>query len=131
MSAGGYGLLADAVLLVHLAFVLFVGLGALVAIRWPAVAWAHVPAAVWGAYIELSGGICPLTPLENRLRAAAGQEMYEGTFINRYLVPVIYPAGLTAEVQLTLGVLVIVINAAIYVIVWRRRARRRAGSTEG
>lgn len=119
-----YGLLADAVLGLHLAFILFVGLGGLLALRWTRVAWVHVPAAAWGAYIEMSGGICPLTPLENRLRAAAGGIVYEGTFTERYLMPILYPVGLTRETQLALGLVVIAVNALIYVVVWRRAARR-------
>jgi hypothetical protein len=117
--------LADVVLLLHFAFVVFVVAGGLVVLRWPRVAWAHFPAAAWGALIEFGGWICPLTPLENRLRAAAGQETYTGDFVARYVMPVLYPAGLTRETQIVLGVLVVAINVAVY---WRllvRRSRRR------
>ena len=81
----------------------------------------HVPAAAWGAFIELTGGVCPLTPLEISLRAAAGQQAYEGDFVEHYLVPLIYPPGLTLDIQLALGILLLALNAAIYAFVWRRR----------
>lgn len=118
-------LAADAVLLVHLAFVLFVVLGGLFAFRWPRVAWMHVPVAVYGAAIELVGWVCPLTPLENRLRRAAGEAGYEGGFVDHYLTPILYPTGLTESLQLTLGALVIVLNVAIYTgaFVYRKNAR--------
>jgi hypothetical protein len=116
-----YSVLADAVLLLHFAFVLFVAFGALLVLRWPRVAWVHLPAAVWGVAIELGGWICPLTPLENRLRELAGESTYRGDFIARYLMPVIYPEGLTREVQLALGLAALVGNGAIYAFVLRRR----------
>jgi hypothetical protein len=118
-----YALLADAVLLAHFAFVLFVALGALLVLKWPRAAWAHIPAALWGIAIEFGGWICPLTPLENRLRELAGQSTYEGDFIARYLMPLIYPEGLTREAQIALGLAALLFNAAIYVIVWRRLRR--------
>ncbi len=114
-------LAADAVLLLHLGFIAFVLLGGLLALRWPRAAWVHLPAAAWGVWIELSGALCPLTPLENRLRAAAGQAGYEGGFIEHYLLALIYPAGLTREVQWVLAALVVAANLAIYAWVWRRR----------
>jgi hypothetical protein len=114
-------LAADAVLLLHLGFIAFVLLGGLLALRWPRAAWVHLPAAAWGVWIELSGALCPLTPLENRLRAAAGQAGYEGGFIEHYLLALIYPAGLTREVQWVLAALVVATNLAIYAWVWRRR----------
>jgi Protein of Unknown function (DUF2784) len=86
----------------------------------------HLPAAVWGALIEFQGWICPLTPLEKSLRAAAGQAGYRGGFIEHYLLPVLYPAGLTGQVQLILGSLVIVVNLIVYWLVLRRR-RARSG----
>jgi hypothetical protein len=101
------------------------------ALRWPWVAAVHLPAAVWGALIELRGGVCPLTPLENSLRASAGQAGYEGGFIEHYLLPVLYPAGLTRGVQLGLGALVIAVNLVVYTLVLRRllaRASRPSGS---
>jgi hypothetical protein len=120
-----FAALADLVLLLHLAFVVFVALGGLVAVRWPGVVWAHVPAAAWGAFVELTGRACPLTPLENSLRAAAGQTRYQGDFLERYLAPVVYPAGLTRDIQVTLGSVLILANLAIYAVVWRRRGARR------
>ena len=116
--------LADGVVLLHLAFVLFVLFGGLLALRWPRAAWAHIPAAAWGVAIEFFGWICPLTPLENDLRARAGRESYEGDFIGRYLLPVIYPEGLTREVQLLLGTGALLLNVAIYWMVLRRGRRR-------
>jgi len=109
-----YRLAADAVLLVHLAFVLFVVLGGALVLRWPRIAWAHVPAVIWGALIEFGGWICPLTPMEVTLRQAAGEAGYSGGFIEHYLLPVLYPEGLTHGVQLIFGAAVIAINAVVY-----------------
>ena len=123
----GYRVLADLVVGVHALFVAFVVVGGLLVLRWSWVAALHVPAAVWGALIEFQGWICPLTPLENALRAAAGQAGYRGGFIEHYLLPVLYPAGLTRSVQLVLGALVIVVNVVVYaVVVWRLARRRRS-----
>jgi hypothetical protein len=118
-------LLADAVVGLHFLFVLFVVLGGLLVLRWPRVAYLHIPAAIWGAAIEFAGWVCPLTPLEKSLRARAGGVGYEGTFIEHYVLPVLYPTGLTRATQLTLGVLVIGVNLAVYW--WVGRTRRRAG----
>jgi hypothetical protein len=118
-------LAADIVIVLHLAFVLFATLGGLLVARWPRVAWIHLPAVAWALYVELSGTICPLTPLENRLRASGGLPTYEGGFIDRYIMPVLYPAGLTRETQAWLGVALVGINVAAYVFAWRRRASRR------
>lgn len=115
-----YGLLADLVVLLHLAFVVFVVFGGLL-VRWRHwMAWLHVPAAVWGVYIEFSGRICPLTPLENRLRVLAGDATYSGDFVERYLLPVLYPPGLRREVQIALGLVALAVNAYVYVRVLRR-----------
>ena len=116
-----YRILADLVVGVHALFVVFVVAGGLLALRWPWVAAAHLPAAVWGALIEFRGWICPLTPLEKSLRASAGQAGYEGGFIEHYLLPVLYPPGLTRGVQLVLGSLVILVNLVIYGALLRRR----------
>jgi hypothetical protein len=121
-----YRLLADAVLLAHAAFVAFVVLGGLLTLRWPRLAWLHLPAAPWGAGIEFAGGICPLTPLENHWRRLAGEQGYAGGFIEHYVLALLYPDGLTREVQLALGILVLAINAAIYAFVWRRKRTSRA-----
>ncbi|MBO3274486.1 DUF2784 domain-containing protein [Pseudomonas schmalbachii] len=109
-----FRLAADAVLLLHLGFILFVVLGALLLLRWPRLAWLHLPAVAWGAYIEFSHGICPLTPLENRLRRLAGDEGYAGGFIEHYLVPLIYPGNLTDGMQLLFGLIVVLLNGALY-----------------
>lgn len=118
-----YRLLADGVLILHLAFILFVVLGGLLALRWPDLAWVHVPIAAYGALIELIGWVCPLTPLENHLRELGGQAGYDGGFIEHYLLPVIYPHALTPTVQVALGVLVLVVNVVIYGIVIARQRR--------
>ena len=109
-----YNLLADVVVLIHLAFVLFAVLGALLIIRWRKVLWLHLPAAVWAAWIEFSGKICPLTPLENWLRMQGGGSGYAGGFVGHYLMPILYPSGLTAKVQFILGGVVIGVNLIIY-----------------
>ena len=115
-----YGFLAIVVVVAHLAFLVFVILGALLALRWKKAPWLHVPALVWGSFVELTGGICPLTPLENRLRRAAGESGYAGGFIEHYLLPIIYPAGLTYTMQIALGIALILGNVAIYVWIVRR-----------
>ena len=111
-------MLADFVVVLHFLFVLFVVLGGLLVLRWPRVAWLHLPAAIWGAAIELAGGICPLTPLENSLRRQAGGTGYSGGFIEHYILPVLYPSDLTRSIQIVLGLLVIALNLAIYVQVF-------------
>jgi uncharacterized protein DUF2784 len=118
-------LLADAVVLVHLGFIAFVMGGAILALRWRRAAWLHLPAAAWGAYVELAGRVCPLTPLELALRAKAGQAGYETSFIEHYLVPVIYPAELTPATQRGAGLFVVVVNLALYGLVLARARRTR------
>jgi hypothetical protein len=121
-----YLLAADIVLVIHLAFILFALLGAALAIRWRWIPVLHLPAAAWGFYVELTGRICPLTYLENYFRSKGGQPEYTASFIEYYLMPVIYPAGLDREVQFVLAGVVVVVNAAIYgwVFYWRRARRR-------
>ena len=120
-----YGILADIVVWIHFAFVLFVVMGAITIIRWRRVLWLHLPAVFWAIWIELAGGICPLTPLENWLRNQSGQGGYRGDFVERYLMPMLYPAGLTRNLQIVLGLLVILINAGLYgYIIWRYRRRK-------
>jgi hypothetical protein len=121
---GPLGLLAGLVVAAHLAFVVFATAGGLLAVRWPRVAWVHVPAAAWAVYIELSGTLCPLTPIENRLRVQAGLDAYSGDFVARYLFPVLYPAGLTREAQVLIGAVVMAVNVAAYAWVVRRRNTR-------
>jgi hypothetical protein len=117
-----YRLLADATVLVHLTFVLFVVFGGFLALRWVRVAWVHVPAAIWGALIEFADWPCPLTPLENWLRARGGEAGYEVGFVERYITAAIYPEGLPRHVQILLGVGVIIINVIAYgLFAWRRR----------
>ena len=118
-----YGLLADVVVLLHLMFVLFVLLGGLLALKWPRIAWLHLPAAVWGAVVELTGWICPLTPLENWLRAQGGKVVDEHDFTAHYLLPILYPGDLTRDLQLLLGTVVVVLNAAVYWWLWHTQAR--------
>jgi hypothetical protein len=120
-----YGLLADLVVVVHLLFVAFVVAGALAVLRWPRLAWVHVPVAAWGALIEFAGWICPLTPLENDLRRLAGEAGYAGGFVERYLVSFLYPSGLARTHQVVLGLLVLAVNAGAYWFLIRRRARGR------
>jgi hypothetical protein len=116
-----YQVLADLTVILHFLFILFVVFGGLLALRWRWLPWIHLPAAAWGGFVELTGRICPLTPLENRLRRAAGSAGYEGDFIEHYLLPVIYPAGLTREIQFALAAMLVAINVVIYAVVWRRR----------
>ena len=118
-----YRLLADAVVAVHGVFILFVVFGGFVAWRWRRIAAIHLPCALWGMLIEFRGGICPLTPLENSLRARAGQAGYSGGFIEHYLLPAIYPAGLTPRIQVVLGSAVLVINVVAYTVLIRRLSR--------
>jgi len=117
--------LADFVVLVHGTFVLFVVLGALLVLRWPRLAWLHLPAAAWGAWVEFAGWICPLTPLENAFRRQAGQAGYGGGFIEHYVLRLLYPAGLTRETQLILGGMVVVLNLALYAALVLRLTRGR------
>jgi hypothetical protein len=114
-------ILADFVVLVHFAFVLFVILGGLLVLRWPKLVYLHLPAALWGIWIEFSGRICPLTPLENALRRQAGEAGYSGGFIEHYILPVLYPSGLTRTTQLVLGLIVMLVNLVIYGYLIRRK----------
>jgi len=122
-----YRALADFIVILHFAFVLFVVGGALLVLRWRRLAWVHIPAAIWGALIEFAGWVCPLTPLESRLRVLGGGSGYGGGFVEHYVIPVLYPAGLTRELQVLLGAIVLVINLAIYGWLLRGRLRTEAG----
>ena len=124
-----YQLLADLVLALHTLFVVFVVLGGLLALRWRRAAFVHVPSALWGAWVELAGWICPLTPLEVTLRRQAGQAGYAGGFLEHYLVPILYPVGLTRGIQIGLGCGALVLNVAIYTVVTRRWRRSRMNDT--
>jgi Protein of Unknown function (DUF2784) len=118
-----YRRLADLVLVVHLGFVLFVVLGGLVVLKWPRVAWLHVPAAAWGVLIEYTAWICPLTPLENSFRVRGGQAGYGSGFIEHYIQPLLYPAGLTRGTQIVVGSLALLVNLSAYGVVIARRKR--------
>ncbi len=120
-----YRALADLTVLVHFAFVLFVACGAFLVLRWHRLVWVHIPAVIWGALIEFAGWVCPLTPLENRLRLLGGSAGYSGGFIEHYILPILYPRGLTRGVQVVLGVLVLLINVAIYGWLIRGRVKAR------
>jgi hypothetical protein len=118
-----FRILADATVVLHLAFVLFVVAGGLLVLRWPRVAWVHLPAAAWGAWIEFAGWICPLTPMENWFRQRGGQTGYTVSFVDQYVLPVLYPATLSRETQWVLGGFVVAVNIGVYVLVLRRARR--------
>jgi hypothetical protein len=120
--------LADLVVVAHLGFVVFALAGGLLALRWRRIVWLHLPAAAWAVLVEWTGWICPLTPLEVALRRAAGGPAYEGGFLERYALPLLYPAALTRELQLALGAAALVVNLAVYTFVLQRR-RRPHGTT--
>ena len=121
MAASARGL-ATLVVVAHLLFVAFVVAGGLLALRWPRVAWLHLPAALWGVAIALGGFVCPLTPLENWLRVRAGQAPYDTGFLEHYLLPILYPTVLTRGGQIGTGVFVVLVNALVYLRVVRRRS---------
>jgi hypothetical protein len=116
--------LADLILLLHFGFIVFAVLGGMLALRWVWTPYLHLPVVAWGVFIELTGRVCPLTPLELSLRRTGGQAGYEGGFIEHYITPVIYPDGLTQSVQLGLAAALVVVNVVIYSWVWRRWRRR-------
>jgi hypothetical protein len=121
-----YRVLADLVVLAHFLFLAFVVLGGLLVLRRPRWAWIHIPAALWGTVIEWAGWMCPLTPLENHLRVLGGEAPYGGGFIARYLLPIVYPGALTRELQIVLGLGVLVLNLGLYAAgLHRHRARAR------
>lgn len=117
--------LADIVVVLHLLFVAFVMAGGFLLVRWPRLIWLHLPAAAWGAWIEFTSGICPLTPLENRLRVMGGEAAYSGGFVERYLLPILYPENLALPVQTLLGGLVVAVNLVAYALAFRAWRRRR------
>ena len=114
-----YQAAATAIALVHLAFILFVFLGGLLVLRWPRVAWVHLPAAVWGMLIEFFGWWCPLTKWENQFLRLAGRAGYDGGFVAHYIMPIIYPPGLTRGMEIGIGLLVLIINTAVYMKAFR------------
>jgi len=121
-----FRLLADITVVFHFAFILFAVLGGLLTFWWKKAIWLHIPVVLWAAAIEFRGWICPLTPLENWLRKKGGECGYHGGFVEEYILPVVYPAGLTREVQIVLGILVLAVNLMIY---WRVIRSRRARPT--
>lgn len=121
LSPATYRFLADVLVVLHLGFVAFVVLGGLLVLRWRKLAWVHLPCAAWGALISFAGWICPLTPLEQHLRELGDEAGYEGGFVEHYVTSVLYPEGLTAAMQVGLGVFVIAVNAFVYLRVFRRR----------
>ena len=123
-----YRLLADVVVLLHGAFILFVVTGVVLVARWRRLLLVHLLCAAWGAWSEFTGTICPLTPLENSFRRLAGNSGYQGGFIEHYLIPMIYPAGLTSELQTALGLAVVVVNGLGYGLLWRRWHRSRSSA---
>jgi Protein of Unknown function (DUF2784) len=114
-------LLAELVVLAHFGFVLFVVLGGLLVLRWPRLACVHIPAAAWGTWVEFTGRICPLTPMEKGLRLRAGEAVYSGDFVTHYILPVLYPSGLTRTIQLLLGLIVVALNLGVYGLLLHRR----------
>lgn len=121
-------MLADSVLLVHFAFVLFVVFGGFLVLRWHRLAWFHLPAALWGGFIELAGWICPLTPLEQRWRLRAGEAGYQGDFIDYYITLWLYPTGLTRTTQIILGIGVLVLNLVLYARLVQQIRRSQLGN---
>jgi hypothetical protein len=114
MSPSAFRLSADAIIVIHVGFVLFVLFGGLLAFRWPWIPWLHVPAAVWGAAVEYADWICPLTPIENYLRERAGLAAYPGDFMEHVVLPLLYPARLTRGIQILLGSLALAVNGLVY-----------------
>lgn len=125
-----YNLLADLVLVAHLLFIVFAVLGAVLVLKWRGLVWVHIPAVIWACLVELCGWICPLTPLEIRLRRFGGETPYSTDFVEHYLMPVIYPEDLTRAVQILLGLLVLLTNIVIYGYLVRRSRRQSASSDE-
>jgi len=118
-----YRLLADLVVLTHALFVLFVVCGGLAVLRRPRLAWLHLPAVTWGAVVEFKGWICPLTYVENHFRRLGDEGIYDVSFIEHYLEPILYPSGLTLKSQMVMGLGVVGVNAVIYALLWRKRPR--------
>lgn len=116
-----YRIVADMIVLIHFGFILFVGVGGFLVIKWQNIAFLHIPAVIWGALIEFTGGICPLTPLENKFRLAGGEAGFSGGFIEKYIISFIYPDELTRGLQTVIGFAVILINVSIYGYLLHRR----------
>lgn len=122
-----YHILADLVVIVHLLFIIFALFGGLLLLLRNYLVFLHIPAAIWAALISFKGWLCPLTPLENHLRSAAGSEGYTVGFVEHYLIPVIYPVGLTPTIQILFGIIVVIANLGIYAFVYYKRITKRSG----
>ena len=118
-------LFADIIVLFHFTFIVFAIMGGLLVLKWPWVIWIHLPSAMWATVIVLFGWVCPLTPLENMLRRINEDEAYTGGFIEHYIIPIIYPSGLTRELQITLGIFLVLLNVIVYTFVYRHWRRHR------
>jgi len=125
-----YSVAADFLLIIHLVFITFVLLGGLLLVKWRWLVYLHLPAVAWATLLELRGWLCPLTPLEQHFRMIAGETGYSGSFVQHYLLPLIYPGGLTREVQIILGISVIVVNLVIYIGILTRFRRIRLESQQ-
>lgn len=122
---------ADLLVIIHLGFIIFVITGGFLVLKWPRMMYLHIPAAAWGALIEFQGWICPLTPLEQHLRQAGGQRVYSGGFVEHYMEPIVYPAGLTREMQIHFGLVVIAVNLTAYGwLLIRHKRNKGAGQTD-
>ena len=120
-----YSFLADLLVVFHMVFILYVMAGALLIFKWPKTLWLHLPSCFWGMTVEFTGWICPLTPWEIQLRILAGEEGYTGSFIKQYLIPIIYPSGLTREVQMVLGGTILIVNLSLYTLILMKRRKRK------
>ena len=123
--------LADAVVVFHVAFIAFAICGGLLVLRWRRVIWLHLPAVAWAVLVEVMSWPCPLTPLENHFRRLGGEAGYRESFVEHYIMPVLYPAGLTDEIQILIGGFVFAVNVAVYAVVIRRWRRRPTRETSG
>lgn len=119
--------MADLIVIIHFAFILFVVFGGLLVLKWRWLIWFHIPAVIWGALIEFAGWVCPLTVLENRLRFTDGVD-YASGFIEHYIIPIIYPSVLTREIQCGLGLAVLGLNCWFYLKLYRKSVKKQAGS---
>lgn len=119
-----YRILADIMVIVHFCFILFVIGGGFLVLKWRKLIWAHIPVVIWGIFIEFSGWICPLTPWENHFRRLAGETVYQGDFIGKYILPLIYPEELTRNIQIILGSIVIAINLLVYAFIFIQSRRK-------
>ena len=123
-----YRILADLVVLIHFAFIIFAVLGGILTYWWKKALWLHIPVVLWAGWIEFTGGICPLTPLENWLRSRGEQAAYAIDFVGKYILPLVYPEGLTRGIQLVLGAIVVLVNILIYVCIFKIRKTREGKS---